>query len=148
MFLRLNEVKGELPSRHWRELPQRYRLEASFCPKCSTTYFPPREFCPECGSRELERRKLPHRGKLVTYTVMYTPPKGFELYVPYIVGLVRLEDGTYITAQITDVDPQELDLDIDVEAVIRKIGEKGRDGPIYYSYKFRPAVPNGGSTET
>lgn len=79
----------------------------------------------------------------MTYTVIHTPPKGFELYTPYIVGLVKLENGTHITAQITDADPKELDLDIDVEAVIRRVRENGRDGPIYYGYKFRPVIKNG-----
>ena len=135
------------PSNLWREIPQRYRLEAAFCPKCSTTYFPPRELCTECGSMELERKKLPTRGKLVTYTVIHTPPKGFELYAPYIVGLIKLEDGTHVTAQITDADPDKLDLDVDVEAVIRKVKENGRDGPIYYGYKFRPILNANGAPE-
>lgn len=135
------------PSNLWRGIPQRYRLEATYCPNCLTTYFPPRELCTSCGSKELEKKKLPTKGKLVTYTVIHTPPRGFEFYAPYIVGLVKLEDGTHITAQITDAEPDNLSMGIDVEAVIRKIREDGRDGLIFYGYKFRPALNNNGSSK-
>ena len=39
------------PSRIWREMPQRYRLEAAICKKCGKRYYPPRLVCAECGGR-------------------------------------------------------------------------------------------------
>ncbi len=85
------------------------------------------------------RVKLPKKGKIVTYTVMHTAPANFEIFKPYIIALVRLEDGTHLTTQLTDCKPENITLGMDVEAVIRKINEDGKDGIIYYSYKFRPA---------
>lgn len=85
---------------------------------------------------------LPKRGKIITYTVMYTVPPNFEIFKPYIIALVQLEDGTYLTTQLTDCKPEEITLGMDVEAVIRKINEDGRDGIIYYAYKFRPMLKN------
>ena len=39
------------PARIWREMPQRYRLEAAECKGCGKRYYPPRQVCPECGGR-------------------------------------------------------------------------------------------------
>jgi hypothetical protein len=83
---------------------------------------------------------LPKTGKIVTYTVMHTVPSNFEIFKPYIIALVELEDGTHLTTQLTDCKPESITLGMDVEAVVRKVSEDGKDGIIYYSYKFRPLL--------
>ena len=40
--------------RYWREIPQRYRLEAGKCKQCGKTFFPPRLICDQCKSREFD----------------------------------------------------------------------------------------------
>lgn len=127
-------------SKFWRELPQRYRLEGKKCVQCGKVCFPPRDICPVCNTNQMMRINLPKRGKIVTYTVMHTAPTSFEIYKPYIIALVQLEDGTYLTTQLTDCKPESVTLGMDVEAVVRKINEDGRDGIIYYAYKFRPVL--------
>jgi uncharacterized OB-fold protein len=127
-------------SKFWRELPQRYRLEGKKCVHCGKVCFPPRDICPGCGSDDMIKVNLPKRGKIVTYTVMYTAPANFEIFKPYIIALVQLEDGTHLTTQLTDCRPDNIDIGMDVEAVIRKINEDGKDGIIYYAYKFRPVL--------
>ena len=37
------------PARYWREIPQRYRLEAGKCRSCGEVYFPPRLICANAG---------------------------------------------------------------------------------------------------
>lgn len=86
----------------------------------------------------MEEIKLSGRGKLITYTVIYTPPSNFENQVPYAVGIVELDEGPRITSQIVDCDPEKLKIGMRVEAVFRKIQEDGDTGAIYYGYKFRP----------
>ena len=46
------------PARYWREIPQRYRLEAGKCKGCGRIYFPPRLVCAECKSKDFEQIKL------------------------------------------------------------------------------------------
>ena len=45
-----------------------------------------------------------------------------------------------ILAQLTDIDPEEIDFGMEVEMVTRKIREFGEDGIILYGYKFRPLL--------
>lgn len=124
----------------WREIPQHYRLEGSKCTKCNKIYFPPRLVCPICHSTSLEKVFLPKKGKIVTFTTVRVAPRTFELYVPYSVALIELEDGTRLTAQLTDCNPSEVYIGMPVETIIRKINTEGKSGPIFYGYKFRPEL--------
>ena len=96
------------PSRYWREIPQRYRLEANKCKNCEITFFPPRLICPQCKNRELEPTKLAETGKIFTYTIIRVPPHQFVDQAPYAVGIIELDDGVKITAQVVDCDFEDL----------------------------------------
>ena len=127
-------------AKHWRETPERYRMEASKCSKCGKVLFPERLICPDCGSKEFVKYTLPGKGKLVTYTIIRTAPSGFEDLVPYAVGIIKLDDGVQILAQITDCDPETLKIGDKVVAKFRRINEDRKTGMIYYAYKFVPDV--------
>ncbi len=123
----------------WRRYPQRYRLVGSKCETCGTYYFPPRQICPKC------RRKgkiVPYifsgNGKIESYTIVHTPPDGMEDQAPYVLAIIRLEEGPMLTAQVVDVDPSEVKIGMPVKMVFRKISEDGEDGLINYGYKFEP----------
>lgn len=125
---------------YWREKYYRYKLIAKYCEKCNKKFYPPRFSCLICGNKNLKEIELPRKGTLVTYTWITQPPKEFLLQSPYPIGLIRLNDGTLILAQLTDVDVEELKEGIEVEAVFRKIYEEGDSGLIYYGIKFRPSL--------
>jgi uncharacterized OB-fold protein len=83
---------------------------------------------------------LSGRGKVYSYTTVYDAPAGFAEFAPYPVALVKLEEGPMVTAQLTDVAPEEVSIDMPVEMVTRKLNEQGDEGVIVYSYKFRPRL--------
>jgi uncharacterized OB-fold protein len=126
------------PSRYWREIPQRYRLEAEKCKGCGQILFPPRLICPQCGKREFEKMKLAGAGKLLTYTVIRVAPEGFEDQSPYAVGIAELDDGARLTAQVVDCDFSQLKVGLRIKLEFRKIHEDGAAGIIHYGYKFVP----------
>jgi uncharacterized OB-fold protein len=126
------------PSRYWREIPQRYRLEAEKCKECGRILFPPRLLCPHCGKREFEKTKLAEAGKLITYTVIRVAPEGFEDQTPYAVGIAELDDGAHLTAQVVDCDFAQLKVGMRVKIEFRKMHEDGEGGVIHYGYKFIP----------
>ena len=53
-------------------------------------------------------------------------------------GLIELDDGTRIIAQVTDTDVNDIKDGIRLEAVFRRYREQGKDGIIEYGIKFRP----------
>ena len=126
--------------RHWREIPQRYRMEASRCLSCNKIQFPERQICPECGSNENEIFKLSGKGKLSTFTIIRVAPEGFEDQAPYAVGIVELEEGIRVMGQITDCEPEKLKIGDRLTAKFRRIREEGKTGMIMYGFKFVPDI--------
>jgi uncharacterized OB-fold protein len=124
--------------RHWREIPRRYRMEASKCSGCQKILFPGRLICPECGSREFETIRLSGKGTLETFTVTRVAPEGYTDQVPYAVGIVALDEGVRVMGQLTDCDPETLKIGDRVAAQFRRIVEQGKTGIIQYGYKFVP----------
>lgn len=126
--------------RHWRESPERYRMEAAKCRKCETILFPARLICPDCGNRKFDKIKLSGKGKLLTYTIIRTPPEGFEDWAPYAVGIVEMEEGVRVMGQITDCDTENLKTGDKMISKFRRMNEEGKTGLIMYSYKFVPDI--------
>ncbi len=130
----------EIP-RHWRLRKQRYSLVGEVCPHCQVRIFPPRDVCPSCGKEARELYTFSGRGEVYSYTTIYEAPSGFEQQVPYTVALIRLEEGPMVTAQLTDVGPEEVQIGMPVEMVTRKLRTDGDErGLILYGYKFRPRL--------
>lgn len=128
-------------SRHWRLRKQRYSLVGEVCPHCEARLFPPRDVCPECGKEAKNLYQFSGRGEVYSYTTIYDPPAGFEEQAPYTVALVKLEEGPLVTAQLTDMGEQPVEIGTPVEMVTRKLRNDGDErGMIVYGYKFRPAV--------
>ncbi len=126
-------------ARHWRHFREKYMLIGGKCEN-GHLMFPKRDVCPVCGSRKVEEYQFSGRGKVVSWTIVRNPPSGMEYYKPYPLALVQLEEGPVVLAQLTDVDPEEIDFGMEVEMVTRKVREFDEDGIILYAYKFRPVL--------
>ncbi len=130
----------EIP-RHWRLSQQRYALVGEVCPHCEVKIFPPRDVCPNCGEEAKTRFDFSGRGVVFSYTVMHDAPAGYQQNLPYTVALVKLEEGPMVTAQLTDLGEQAVEIGMPVEMVTRKIRSDGDNrGMIVYGYKFRPLL--------
>jgi uncharacterized protein len=127
-------------SRHWRLKKQRYALVGEVCPHCQIKIFPPRDVCPECGQEARETYQFSGRGEVYSFTTVRTAPAGFEHNAPYTVALVKLEEGPMVTAQLTDLSAQPVEIGMPVEMVTRKLRSDGDKGMLVYGYKFRPIL--------
>jgi len=130
-------------SRHWRLQKQRYGLVGETCDQCGVKLFPPRDVCLVCEAPAQELYTFTGLGEVYSYTTIYDAPAGFEQYAPYTVALIKLEEGPLVTAQLTDIDSNQVEIGMPVEMVTRKLRAEGEEGMIVYGYKFRPAVPVG-----
>ena len=129
-------------SRHWRLQRYRYGLIGEVCPKCQEKIFPPRDVCPNCSQEAKEEFVFSGRGEVFSYTTIYDAPEGYESNVPYTVALIKLAEGPLVTAQLTDVDNDQVYIGMPVEMVTRKLRTEGERGLIVYGYKFRPLLVN------
>lgn len=131
-----------------------YRLEASRCIRCQKISFPARGVCPACRSEEAEMVPLHGRGKVISVTRMYQAPRGYASSSTGLMALIELEEGVRLTAQLTDVDPEDVRIGMVVEMVIRRLQAEQEQGLIVYGYKFRPPIarlaqdhPTGGNMQ-
>jgi len=130
----------EVP-RHWRLKKQRYALVGEVCPHCHTKIFPPRDVCPECGGEAKTAYTFSGKGEVYSFTRMDNAPAGFEQQAPYTVALVRLAEGPIVTAQLTDLGEEDVQIGMPVEMVTRKLrSDTDERGIIVYGYKFRPVM--------
>ena len=126
-------------ARYWRTTNQRYRLTGGTDRNTGQVQFSARE------GRDLNLTQFSGRGEVYSFTVIHAPPEGFGKYVPYMVALIRLAEGPLITAQLTDVDEDEVRIGMPVEMVTRALREDGAEGRgmLVYGYKFRPTWAHG-----
>ena len=127
--------------RFWREIKQRYKGIGVECENCGEVYFPPREICPECRREsfgKMSEHELDGTGEVVTYTRVEDPHPDFKDLSPYIMAIVEMDEGVKVTGQLVDVEIEEIDIGMGVEAVLRKLGDEGPAGIIHYGFKFSP----------
>jgi len=128
-------------ARHWRLKNQRYKLVGEVCPHCEAKLFPPRDICPECGQDAKTVYAFSGRGEVYSFTTIFDAPAGYEENAPYTVALIKLEEGPLVTAQLTDLGIQPVEIGTPVEMVTRKLRNDGDErGMIVYGYKFRPVL--------
>jgi uncharacterized OB-fold protein len=126
------------PSRAWRDYPQRYRLEAARCKGCGKTFYPPRLVCDKCGAREFDTFQLKPEGRLATYTVIRTPSHEFANEAPFAIGIIEMEGGVRLMAQVADVDFEDLRIGLPVKLEFRRLYSEGSAGVINYGHKAVP----------
>ncbi len=86
-----------------------------------------------------ERFTFAGTGEVFSFTTLQEPPEGFEEQAPYVLALVKLDEGPLVTAQLTDVDGP-IEIGDRVEMVTRKLSTEGGKGMIVYGYKFRKVL--------
>lgn len=132
--------------RFWREIPQRYNLQASRCGACRRVYFPPRVICPECRREsigKMEPFKLSGRGAVLEWTRVHRPAPGYEFQVPYVLALIQTDEGPVVMGHVVDCDGDRIKIGASVHAVFRKLGEDGKAGVIHYGTKWRLTKASG-----
>ena len=110
------------------------RLVATRCVDCGHVNLPPRQICEACRSTRWDWVELKGKGKLETYTVVHVAPQKFTKIAPYVVGVIRLEEGPMITSIIRDVKPEQVKVGMDLTVDYGDLeGE-----PIFF---FKPKMP-------
>jgi uncharacterized protein len=124
--------------RHWRTQKERYSLVGEICGCCGDKIFPPRDICPGCGELAKDLYVFSGKGTIYSFTKVTEAPEGHEEQAPYWIGMVKLEEGPLVTAQLTDFGQGELpEIGMEMEMVTRVLSKRGERGVIVYGYKFR-----------
>jgi hypothetical protein len=98
------------------------QLKGSRCLACGAIYLPPRAICRRCHAERMEWISLTGEGKLAAFTAIAVGPsdrveQGFDRSHPYLSGIVELEEGVRVAANILGLDahhPEAIQIGIPV----------------------------------
>ncbi|HMF04655.1 MAG TPA: bifunctional MaoC family dehydratase N-terminal/OB-fold nucleic acid binding domain-containing protein [Acidimicrobiia bacterium] len=98
----------------WFEGARQHRLLIQRCTRCGTLRHPPRPMCSECHSYEWDVVDATGRGTVYSFVVNHYPQVPAFDY-PLAVGLIELEEGTRLVANVIGVDPADIRVGMRVE---------------------------------
>lgn len=109
---------------HFWEGTRSGELRLQRCSSCGEVYFPPRPFCPECHSRDIDIVVGSGRATLYSYVIAERPAPGFE--APYSIAVVELEEGPRMMTNVVDCPqtPEALELDMKLEVRFEKLNDE------------------------
>ena len=118
------------------------RLMGSRCGSCGVLYLPPRALCPACYGEKMAWEEMGRRGKLVAFTTVHIAPTtmieaGYDRKNPYCTGIVQLEGGPSISAQIIGVDatkPEEIQIGMPLRLAFVQRGD-GEGAQTYLAFE-------------
>jgi len=95
------------------------------CQACHRTIFYPRISCPFCASERLEWIESSGKGTVYTFSVVRNnPPSAFARDVPFVIAIVRLEEGVQMMTNIVGCDPEDVYCDMPVQVTFEKLNEE------------------------
>ena len=93
-------------------------LRMQHCAACSRWSFPPSTRCRHCATRDPAWHAVTGTGELVTWSVVHQAPfPAFQGDVPYVVGVVRLDEGPQLMANLLEVDADRLAIGLRLRVV-------------------------------
>lgn len=95
------------------------------CEACENFIFYPRIVCPSCWSTKLRWKEIGGGGTLYSYTEVHRGPKKFQAEIPYIVGIVTLDEGPRTFARI--VGSSKGALKVGARVALSKVKKTGRE---------------------
>jgi len=98
----------------WFEGARQHRLLIQRCKQCGTLRHPPRPMCAECRSYEWDVVDASGRGTVYSFVVNHYPQVPAFAY-PLAVGLIELEEGTRLVANVIGVERSEIRVGMPVE---------------------------------
>jgi len=113
-------------------------LVANECSSCGALFLDRRNACANCGGREFGTRRLANAGILRAFTVVHRASA--DVAVPYVSGIVDLDGGGVVKANIvgTDPDPSSLTLGMKVRLTTFLIGTDA-EGTEAIAFGYEPA---------
>lgn len=76
------------------------RLLIQLCDDCHHYIFYPRSICPHCFSEQINWIEAQGTGRIYSYTIVHQAYGPFKDKVPYVVGVVELDEGVRMMSWI------------------------------------------------
>jgi len=133
--LTLPEMNGD--TEPWWEATRHSRLLIQHCRTCDRFQHYPRPICVSCHGLDLTFDEVSGRGSIYSFSVVHRSPNPELHEAPYVVALVRLEEGPVLFTSIVDCPFADLRCDQAVEIAWRPLPD-GRQLPVFSPMNFSP----------
>lgn len=123
----------------YRNYRQNLGLYGSKCLKCDTPQFPQQRVCANCQAKDSMEayRFYGKTAKVATYTIDYLAASPAP---PTVVAVIDFAGGGRMICEVTDSDPSELQIGMEVEMTFRRLYQAG--GIHNYFWKAKPKRSN------
>jgi uncharacterized OB-fold protein len=129
---------------NYLECIQNKKLMGTRCKDCGELYTPVRKLCTKCNSFNMEWVELSGKGELAAFTSItvgtpYFIEKGYDRARPYCFSVIKLNEGSMISAQLVGVDeskPENIKIGMPVKV---KFLENEVKGETKIDLGFEPA---------
>jgi len=112
-------------SRGFWDHVREHRLSVQRCDACEHLHFPGSPVCPRCLSEEQSWKPVSGRGVLLSWVRFHRAYwEGFRGDLPYLVGLVGLDEGPMLMTNIVGTPAEELSVGMRVEVFFEKVDEE------------------------
>ena len=94
------------------------------CNECSEFQFYPRIMCTNCASDKLEWVRAEGQGTILTFTIVRRPvSEAYAADVPYVVALIKLDEGPTMMSNVVQCDPETLQIGDPVQVLFENWSE-------------------------
>ena len=125
----MDKTKRALPkptpeTAHFWEGTKSKQLLLQSCASCYHIYFPPRPFCPACGSKDVKIQIASGKATLDSYVINHRKHPAFDS--PYSIAIVKLEEGPQMMTNIVDCPqtPEALQLDMPLAVKYEELSDE------------------------
>jgi len=117
----------------WWEGCDEGKLLIQKCSDCDVLRHPPRPMCGQCQSTNWQSIEASGKGSVHSYTVLHHPMiPGYDLPLP--VGLIDLEEGVRMVANVKGCEVDDIHIGMKVECVFEDVDESMKL-PFFYAVK-------------
>ena len=107
------------------EAAKEKRLIIQQCRDCEKHIFYPRIACPHCFSDQVDWVDASGKGNVYSFTVVKNnAPSAFIRDMPYVIAVVKLEEGVQMLSNIVGCDPESVTCDMPVEVTFEELNDE------------------------
>jgi uncharacterized OB-fold protein len=93
------------------------------CEACGAVQVPPRRHCAACRASALAWQESAGRGTVESYTVVHrAPTEAFRADTPYVIALVRFDEGFQLMMNVLDATEGDLSIGLPVRVTFEERG--------------------------
>ncbi len=95
------------------------------CGDCDKNIFYPRIACPHCFSDNLQWVEASGKGIVYSYTIVENnAPSAFIKDMPYVIAIIKLEEGIQMLSNIIGCDPYAVTCEMPVQVTFEELDEE------------------------